>query len=85
MINKVYIVDYESISYIGGGKGIGLRREHLHEIGRDSVTEIFYDKMEAMKTVIALTKNGFVENIKLSVSVLERDYLNIDDIIKDEK
>lgn len=85
MINKVYIVDYESVTYIAGGKGIGMRRQHLQEIGRDNKTEIFYSKIEAVKTVLVLTQDPCIENIKLSVSMLERDYLDIEDIIKDEK
>lgn len=73
-MNKVYIIDYDSVVYIGNDKIV-------QEINRKRKSVLFTDKAEMLKTLGELIDDKCVENISISISVLEREELDINRLL----
>ena len=83
-MNKVYIIDYDSVTYVCGGVGIGLNSKHVQEINRQKKTALFSSKTQLLEGLAHLSNDECVENIKVSVNVLQRDYIDINGLLNKE-
>ena len=74
MVDKVYIIDYDSVTYVG---------DHMivKEIDRERESVLFTDKSEMLKILGKFIDDKCIENINISVSTLQRDPLNMDGLL----
>lgn len=77
MINRVYIIDYDSVSYIGNGF---LRSEY----SRKKESLIILNKEQLLKTLGTLVNDECIENVEVSVSVLNRDKMDLEHLLQRE-
>lgn len=74
MVNKVYIIDYDSVTSIKD-------RKISKEIDRTRESILFTDKSEMIKILGEFIDDKCIDNINISVSTLQRDPLNMDELL----
>ncbi len=81
MLNKVYILDYDSVVTVCGGIGT----KPLAEISRTKKTAIFVNKSSLIETLAEFSKEPLaIQNIEVSISLLEREKLDLDKLLNKE-
>jgi hypothetical protein len=77
MINSVYIVDYDSLTWAGGG----LNGYYQKIIGRKRESMLFDNKIDLLDFLKKITSDKCIENIEVSISELNRNKLDLQNLL----